>query len=455
LNTTVGIKWRLTALGVAAGLMGLLIVLITVHLQLRATQSRARLLQVDAESFRIADLFREKLRYANDQMRHYASANQTGAWDEFRQASEALKLWLRQQIDALRTEPEQRLLKQMLGAYDVYQQRATDLHARMESAHEPGASLAEYNGFLDQSRRFMDLGDQLARAHYESRNPMLAQAGETLTHLRILVLVLVALLFFCGGALGLTVYRNLITPLRVQLVESQALAERNEKLASLGLLAAGVAHEIRTPLTAIKTALFIQQKKLQPGSAAQGEAQVIEKEISRLEHIISEFLQFARPAQPQFALIPAAAPLREVELLFAPQLAGADIRLVCECAPGLHLRADPAQIKQVLLSLVQNAADSMGHGGTITLRARPDTEACGNGESQPVVVLEVEDTGKGISPEVEKRLFDPFFTTKERGTGLGLSIAARIAEMNHGLLRYQTRVNQGSTFALVLPRTSG
>jgi signal transduction histidine kinase len=337
-------------------------------------------------------------------------------------------------------------------AAETYGRRADDLHTRMESAKEPGASLAEYNGFLEQSRRFMDLGEQLARAHYESRNPMLAQAGQTLTYFRVAVLVLVALLFVFGGALGLGVYRSLIAPLQVKLVASQALAERNEKLASLGLLAAGVAHEVRTPLTAIKTALYIQQKKLQPGSPEQGEARVIEKEISRLEHIVSEFLHFARPAQPRSATVLAEASLQEVESLLGPQLVASDIRLVREASVPLSIRVDPAQLKQVLLTLVQNAADSIGRSGTISLRARADSRALSNGQIEPVVVLEVQDTGKGIPPEVEKRLFDPFFTTKESGTGLGLSIAARVVEMNGGTLRYQTQVNHGSTFGIVLPR---
>ena len=96
------------------------------------------------------------------------------------------------------------------------------------------------------------------------------------------------------------------------------------------------------------------------------------------------------------------------------------------------IKVDPAQIKQVLINLVQNAADSMDAGGTITLRARHDRKRLANGETD-VVILEVADTGKGIPPEVEGRLFDPFFTTKETGTGLGLSIAARIVEKHGGV----------------------
>jgi len=116
------------------------------------------------------------------------------------------------------------------------------------------------------------------------------------------------------------------------------------------------------------------------------------------------------------------------------------------------VQVDPAQIKQVLINLVQNGIDSIGRDGSITLRARRDRQSL-SGEEREVVILEVADTGKGIPPEVEKRLFDPFFTTKDDGTGLGLSIAARIVEKHGGALQYQTQTNRGTTFGIVLPQS--
>src|SRR5262249_24110637 len=153
-------------------------------------------------------------------------------------------------------------------------------------------SMAEYSGFQDQARRLYDLGVDLARVHYERRNEVVAQANQTLTQLRLSVLGLVALLFLFGLTLAARGYRDIIAPPRTKLVESQALAERNEKLASLGLLAAGVAHEIRTPLTALRAALFIQQKKAQPGSSQRTGLDLVEREIVRLERIVTDFVRF-------------------------------------------------------------------------------------------------------------------------------------------------------------------
>jgi signal transduction histidine kinase len=249
------------------------------------------------------------------------------------------------------------------------------------------------------------------------------------------------------------IYRDLIAPLRVKLVESQALVERQEKLASLGMLAAGVAHEIRNPLTAIKAWLFIQQKQLRAGTAEYDDAQIIAGEINRLERIVKDVLLFGRPSEPHFVTIRAEEPLRDVQSLLGPELQKSNISLAFENSVKAEIRADPQQIKQVLINLVQNAAESIGHHGTVTLRAREGVKRLAERERN-VVILEVADNGKGIPPEVEKRLFDPFFTTKDTGTGLGLSIAARIVQMHGGALQYQTQVSRGTTFGIVLPASS-
>jgi len=279
----------------------------------------------------------------------------------------------------------------------------------------------------------------------------LAESKKSLAYLRFLLGTSLALLLLAGGGLAVVVYGELIAPLRVKLVQSEALLERQEKLASLGMLAAGVAHEVRNPLTAIKAWLFIQQKQLKPGSPEQADAEIISSEVTRLEHIVRDVLLFARPSEPRLAEMPAEEPLKHVQALLAPQLEKSGIRLAVENSVSARVRIDEQQIQQVLINLVQNAADSIGEHGAITLRVRLDNKALGNGE-QKVAILEVADTGKGIPPEIEKRLFDPFFTTKESGTGLGLSIAARIIEKHGGALQYQTFVNRGTVFGIVLPR---
>ncbi len=443
-----GVRFRLLALGLAVGLLGAAIAGIVLNFQRQARELQTRLENVDAESGQIAAEFKDALREVNNTQLHYAITRDPAEWEQFLKASRTLNVWLDQQALKLTTEAEKELLRQVKAAYGEY------LAAIGESPRGPAASpadaMAAFTRVRTESQHLFDLGQDLAKAHYRSRSQLIAEAGQRLRDLRLSVLGLLGLLFVFGVALAAVAYRDMIAPLRGKLIESQSLVERHEKLASLGMLAAGVAHEIRNPLTAIKAALFIQQKRFATGSPAQADHEIVQREILRLERIVNDFLRFARPGDPELATLPASQILAEVQRFFAPELEKAAIRLVLDAPAPWRIHVDAAQIKQVLINLVQNAVDSIGRDGTITLRARPDRKPLA-GSEQDVVILEVADTGAGISPEVGKRLFDPFFTTKDHGTGLGLSIAARIVEKHCGALQYQTQVNRGTTFGIVLP----
>ncbi|MFM1769587.1 MAG: hypothetical protein RJA22_2116 [Verrucomicrobiota bacterium] len=271
-----------------------------------------------------------------------------------------------------------------------------------------------------------------------------------------------AVLLGVGAGLAVLLYRGLIAPLQERLRQSQRVIERQEKLSSLGVLAAGIAHEIRNPLTSIRVRLFTQQALLKPGSEEHEDNVFLTGEIARLERIVKDFLAFARPADPQPAPLPASRPLREVAPLLAPELRKSGIVLREEYLADPVVQADAGQIKQVLINLVRNAADAItgttgaspatgpAERGTITLRTRTEIRRR-RGGSASWAILEVADTGPGIPPEVQGRLFDPFFTTKASGTGLGLSMALRIVEKHGGLLEYSTAPGRGTLFRIVLP----
>lgn len=253
-----------------------------------------------------------------------------------------------------------------------------------------------------------------------------------------------------GGALALLVYQGIVVPLQKRLRQSQRVMERQEKLSSLGVMAAGIAHEIRNPLTSIKVRLFTQQQLLKPGSEEADDNIFLAGEISRLEKIVNDVLGFARPSDPAFAVIEATRPLRELLPLLHPLLRNSKVQLREEYLADPQIKADAAQLKQVLINLVKNAAEAMPAGGIVTLRTRTERRGLGP-RAAAVAILEVADNGPGIPPDVALRLFDPFFTTKASGTGLGLSIAARIVEMHGGTLEYSTQSNRGTTFRIVLP----
>lgn len=449
------IKLRLIAFVIAMAIMaGLLAWLAHMSWQ-RTGELREKLSLVQLQSFQIADHFQQTILALNNLVLRYGVYRDSRDWEQFEIGRTNLDRWIDEQRPILQTEGEKKILDDINNTYDDYMAAALRIgeKTRLEPG-TPSSRLADFQEFEAQSRKILGRSFDLAKAHQDSLHSFLITFSRSLTWLRYLTLSCLALLLLAGAGLGVVVYRDMIAPLRVKLVENQALIERQEKLASLGMLAAGMAHEIRNPLTAIKAWLFIQQKNLQPGSQEHADAHVISNEVSRLERIVKDVLLFARPSDPHLANMPAREALYQIQRLLDPELARSRIKLRLEDSANPIIRVDPHQIQQVLINLVQNAAESIGRDGTITLRLRTGPSPLTNGTTE-AVILEVADTGKGIAPEVERRLFDPFFTTKETGTGLGLSIAARIVQMHGGALQYQTRVNHGTTFGIVLPRAEG
>ena len=404
------------------------------------------------ETFQAALKFRANLETLNNVLSTYQVSHSTNDWQHFLKGRKQLDEWIDTQTNST-SLAERNLLDQINQEYDNYFAAAQLLE--MKPGVPPDASLTRsaQEGMKRESDRLLRLDNQLLAAHRTSLNAFLADSRKSLAWLRGLMFSSLFGLLVLGAGLAVMVYREMIAPLQRQLVESHKLLERQEKLASLGVLAAGVAHEIRNPLTSIKARLFTQQKTLRAGSPEHEDAVVIGKEINRLENIVKDVLQFARPDEPEFLVVSAATPLREVHDLLAPQFAKRHHHFVLDTIADAQIRIDPRQFKQVLINLVQNAADSLDHGGGVTLRALVRHERLG-GQSVPAVVLEIEDNGTGIPPGVQERMFDPFFTTKESGTGLGLAIAARIVEKHGGALMYQTQVHHGTTFGIVLPQVT-
>jgi signal transduction histidine kinase len=298
--------------------------------------------------------------------------------------------------------------------------------------------------------RLFGLLEDLSESNRANAEQFITDANAALTRLQRFLFVSLLGLLICGAAVVALIYRRTITSLRTNLTESRAIIERQEKLASLGVLATGIAHEIRNPLTAIKVRLFTLKASHATGSSEREDLEVIRDEIDRLERIVRDFLQFARPAEPELKVLPVEKLLRAAHDLLQSPLAEKGIELKLELETNDLISVDPDKLKQVLINFIQNGADSMEAGGVVMLRSRADEQML-KGKLTHVVVIEIADRGKGIPPEVQKRLFDPFFTTKEKGTGLGLPIAARIVEKHGGVIQYRTQPNRGTTFSIVLP----
>jgi signal transduction histidine kinase len=219
---------------------------------------------------------------------------------------------------------------------------------------------------------------------------------------------------------------------------------QTDQLASLGRLAAGLAHEIKNPLAGIQSALEILREDL---TREENRGLCVEMlgELKRVDGIMQSLLTSAKPSPPKRRATDLHQLLEDLERLMAPSLRRRRIALETAAAAGpLEAEVDPAQIRQVLINLINNAADAIGEEGHVRLRAAPFPEGGG-------AILAVEDDGPGIPDEAREKVFTPFFTTKFSGTGLGLAIARSLVEQHNGSLQFETKPGEGTTFFVLLP----
>jgi signal transduction histidine kinase len=411
------------------------------------SQIRQRTATIISDQFHLSEQLETRIRALNLEVLRYPLQATPERRATIESESEALRLWLAQHRDSIVVAGERELLARAETVYAQYTAHAGLILQTNYGSMALPAWRERKEKILDE---MLAVTAELNRAEKAEASVFLTQTRRSMDLLFRKLIFSSLILLAMGGALSFLAYRGLIAPLHSRLRQSEHVIERQEKLSSLGVLAAGVAHEIRNPLTSIKARLYTQQSLLAEKSEALEDNAFITEEVSRLEKIVADFLAFARPSEPQMVALKATQPFRDLEGMFRPALAKANIELKKEFLADPHIQADPRQLKQVLINLVQNAAESMGRDGTITLRTRTQKR---HRATHPATfaVLEVEDTGKGVPPEVQKRLFDPFFTTKSSGTGLGLSIAARILEKHGGTLEYQPAQHRGAIFRLVLP----
>lgn len=379
----------------------------------------------------------------------------------FKAQANAFKLWLDQTRQAATkakiidftlgryTTDLGQLITDLGKSFEMYLASAQKLTGADAQAADAPVRIQAYKETSTVSEKLVSLANG---AQAQALAIQLFVYGSTDWFPRVQYLVYASLISLAGAGalLALMAYRKVVQPLRLMLAEKNIALERQDKLAHKGHLAAEVAHEIRNPLTAINIRLYTLQHALSEGTHEHEDATVIRKEIQRLHGILEDFLQLDRPRELNLASLNTTVVLREVAALMQPELDRRVITLQIDSPQDIAFQADPHQLKQVLINLIKNAAESIDHDGTIRLRARQDKTQL-RGTETDIVIIEVEDTGTGIPAEVQERLFEPFFTTKKGGTGLGLSIAQRIMHKHRGALDFESRDVQGTIFRVVLP----
>src|SRR6266699_1897392 len=236
-----------------------------------------------------------------------------------------------------------------------------------------------------------------------------------------------------------------------QLRQSRAQLVQSEKLASIGQMAAGVAHGLRNPLASLRAAAQLAQHRVE-GIAAREPLNAIIEQVDRLDLRIAHLLAFSRPA-PFRPLRESVRTLVDGALSgFAELLRRRRVEVAVTVPPTLRdIRVDPMRLEQALTEIISNALDAMSDGGRLEIAARSDNGAGG----ADGVLLEIADSGPGIPAEILPNLCEPFFTTRPEGTGLGLAIAKRYVEETGGRLDIVSRIGQGTTVRIWLPVASG
>ncbi len=229
--------------------------------------------------------------------------------------------------------------------------------------------------------------------------------------------------------------------------EQMSNMQRAEQMTVVGEMAASMAHEIKNPLTGIKIALnmLIENKNL--SEAEQEITRASFSQIKRVESLIKEVLDFARPKEPQYKLTDINAVIDKtvtfIEAVSSQANGGENVKVVKSLAPDIpEILVDPMQIQQAIMNVVLNAYDAMPDGGTLAVVSAP------RGDS---VAVTISDTGSGIDPKTMEKLFKPFFTTKVKGTGLGLAIIKGIVERHGGTIGIESEAGAGTSVTMVLP----
>jgi len=262
------------------------------------------------------------------------------------------------------------------------------------------------------------------------------------------------------GALGFAVGRLAIERQRArrdadtiarqlrQLEDAQRALVQQEKLAAIGRLAAGVAHEVRNPLGVIRASAAMMREGFAPGDDAYRACQFICDESDRLNGLVTTLLDFSRPTQPRIEAVDVERVLDHALELAGDSIRAQGAKVEREIAPAAGaVRADARLLAQVLLDLLINAAEAVSPGGRIAVRVASEAAA---------LRIDVADDGPSVAPEQRASIFEPFVTTKPRGTGLGLAMAQRIAEAHGGTLAFVDGAGAGAggagaCFRLVVP----
>ena len=390
-----------------------------------------------------------------------------------------------EKAEGMELTPEQRHSVQVIAEkYGVYT-RAKDMAIESYKNIDTLGSISD----LHEKQRDAFFGVlELCRAFSQDQWQLILKAEEASNilsrNLRIVATIAVAIFTLLCSVFLFILYKNILGPIRGLAIETGSSAQESERdevgsltqslkgmmrdfgetsdelarsrknllqaerMVMVGELAAGVAHTIRNPFTSIKMRMFSLGRSLQLNEAQSEDLQVISDEIARIDRIVENFLEFARPPKLRLRECRLGDIVNSVKTLLEYRLKAYNVELHYVCRPELpEVTVDADRIKEALVNLIINACEAMETGGRITItETREHHEKMGE-----VVAVTVRDSGTGIPEAIKDKVVTPFFTTKEDGSGLGLSIVNRIVREHNGKFIISSNADKGATCIILLP----
>ncbi len=403
---------------------------------------------LELKSFRMAARMRAQVYRLSAVMLRYQVTGAETYKTRFGNYEKEIREFIRAHKDAIEGEPEAAILAKIEVEVTVYFEEANALidgRDRRESAELSVERIERIKGQLDV---IVELTNELSEARRAAFRSQLDEYRLSANALQRLILVAVTILILFVAAITWLAYLAFLRPLHSELTSARKVAVEKEQLATVGTLASGIAHEIRNPITAIKARVFALKELVEKESPAAKQADVIDGEMRRLERIVRDFLDFARPSEPNRNEVDLSGFLSGIEALVQEEMEERGIALTVDSPNDVSVLMDQEQMTQVLLNLIHNAADACGGregGGRGSVEVAAEAA---DGQAR----ISVRDNGNGMPAEVQERIFEPFFSRKPAGTGLGLPIARNIVERHGGELTFTSAGGKGTAFFIDLPK---
>ncbi|MBI5761295.1 MAG: MCP four helix bundle domain-containing protein [Planctomycetales bacterium] len=456
----------------------------------RYERTLQRLVVENVESVRAAEELEISLLEQRGYVSSYLLDGGNRRWlEELTSKKNSFDQWLAKAHETAHTDKERAVLSRLEIVYQAYEAKRTDVIALYDGGQPEQAKQVLLHDVVDCYDEAYELCEQFIATNAAFVDQATANGREDIDRLTVLVTTTIVVTLVLGSVLLWLFYRGVFLPIRrltmearvlsgapqgpsepdgddlrsvghvfqllmadvtetrSHLVRSQMQLSHAEKLASVGKLAACVAHEIRNPLTSLKMWMFTLRRALSDHKELQANVDLMAEETTRLESIVREFLEFSRPPQLKLERQHVNHILEKTVDLLRHRLVESRAEILLEYQTDLpDIFVDAEQLRQVFINLIHNSIDAMEEGGQIGI-------SCSVAErgGKKMVVAHVTDSGSGMPTEAQDRIFEPFFTTKDSGTGLGLCIAASIMTHHNGALILEASGQRGTRFAIWIP----